>query len=353
MKVFSAILAGGNGTRFWPLSRTESPKQLLNLSGNDVMINETIKRCQGIIDSKDVFIVTAQNQLKSVDKVLIESIPRENILLEPYAMNTAPSILLAALQIKKQHQEGVMCVFPSDQHITNQSEFNSVLEKAVEYAQNSKKLVTIGITPTFPSTGYGYIRCGDELKRHEFGSVYEFCEKPSYDTAKTYITSGKYLWNSGIFVFKISTILDAFERYLPRAYSRLSKWFESEDKESFPEVFKSLPKISIDYGILERSEDIVVTPGDFGWNDVGSWDSLGAIFPPDENRNIVRSETNVLLGTSNCIIYSENQLVTTNGIDNLIIVSTKDALLVCDKQRAQDVRKIVDTLSEKGLSKYL
>lgn len=353
MKVYTAILAGGSGTRFWPLSRTKSPKQLLNLSGDDVMINETIKRCESIVASEDVYIVTAQKQFESVDKVLLESIPRKNILLEPYAMNTAPSILFAALKIRKCKGEGVLCVFPSDQHITEKDEFVKVLESAVKYAENSEKIVTIGITPTFPSTGYGYIRCEEELNKGSFYDVYEFCEKPDYDTAKKYVESLKYLWNSGIFVFKVSTIISAFERYLPRLYSRLSDWFEDENAESFPQVFRSLPKTSIDYGILERSEDVVVTPGDFGWNDVGSWDSLGAIFPPDENKNIVRSEKNIFINTSDCIIYSENQLVTTNGVNNLIIVSTKDALLVCDKSRAQDVRKIVDRLSDKGLNEYL
>lgn len=357
MNIYSAILAGGNGTRFWPLSRESSPKQLLNISGNDVMINETIKRCSNLIPKSNVYIVTAQSQKESVDKVLLSEVPRDNLILEPIGRNTAPSILLAALKLKKLHGDGIMCVFPSDQHITDNIEFENVLEKMTQYAKESEKLITIGITPTFPSTGYGYIRYGQKVGDENFYVVDEFCEKPVYDKAKKYIENGNYLWNSGIFVFKVSTIIKAFERFLPRIYKSLLKWYdvigEKNEDQILKEVFSSLQKISIDYGILERSDDVVVIPGNFGWSDVGSWDSLGALFPPDKNKNIVRGDKNILLSTSDCIIYSDKRLIATNGLNHLIIVSTDDALMICEKSKAQEVRKFVDVLSKEHLNEYL
>lgn len=357
MNIFSAILAGGNGTRFWPLSRETSPKQLLNISGKDVMINETIKRCSNLIPKSNVYIVTAQSQSENVNKVLLPEVPRENILLEPLARNTAPSILFTALKLKKLYGEGIMCVFPSDQHITDNSEFENVLGKMIEYAKTSDKLITIGITPTFPSTGYGYIKYGQKSENENFYVVDEFCEKPIYDKAKKYIEDGNYLWNSGIFVFKVSTIIEAFERFLPRIFKNLMRWYDviGEDIENqiLKEVFSSLQKISIDYGVLERSDDVVVIPGDFGWSDVGSWDSLGALFPPDKNKNIVRGDKNILISTSDCIIYSDKQLIATNGINHLIIVSTDDALMICEKSKAQEIKKFVDVLSKEHLNEYL
>lgn len=357
MSTIAVILAGGSGTRFWPLSRLGLPKQVLNISGNDVMINETIKRCEDIIPVENNFIVTAESQFKKVDTVMLKDVPRKNILTEPAQRNTAPCILYAALKLQKIYGEGVMCVFPSDQYITDTPEFSRIIKKAVSLAEKSDKLITLGIKPTFPSTGYGYINFDNSEEIEGSFRVNEFVEKPSYDKATQYIKSGTYLWNSGIFVWKISTIIDNFKRYLPRIYDKMMVWAEkigTQDEEKvLNEVYPELQKISIDFGIMERSNEVLVFPADMGWNDVGSWDSLGAIFPPDADGNIIRADHNILLDTNDCIVYSEKQLVTTMGLDNMIVVSTDDALLVCPKSKAQDVKKIVEELNSRGMKEYL
>lgn len=357
MPTISVILAGGSGTRFWPLSRVDLPKQVLNISGNDVMINETIKRCANIIPAENNFIVTAASQEEKINDVMMKEVPRENILTEPCQRNTAPCILYAAMKLKKLYGDGVMCVFPSDQYITDNEEFSRIMTRAVALAEHSDKLITLGIKPAFPSTGYGYINFDDSVNTEGAYPVKEFVEKPGFDKAAAYVKNGNYLWNSGIFIWKISTILQNFERYLPRIYDRMLGWYEAidtpQESAKLTEIYPTLQKISIDFGILERSDEVLVFPADMGWNDVGSWDALGAIFPPNSDGNIVRAEENVLLDTTDCIIYGEDQLVTTIGLNNMIVVSTGDALMVCPKSRAQDVKRIVDELNLKGMKKYL
>lgn len=357
MKTVSVVLAGGSGTRFWPLSRAESPKQVLNISGNDVMINETIRRTEGLIAPDDSFIVTAKSQLPTLDDVLLPELPRGNILPEPVQRNTAPCILYAALKLKKQYGDAVMCVFSADHYITNDDEFRRIIGEAARIAEAEDKLLTLGTKPAFPATGYGYIRFEREPASGEAHGVLEFVEKPNYERAQAYVKSGDYLWNSGIFVWKVSTILAAFERYLPRIYSKLLPWEEAigtaREEDLLAEIYPELQKISIDFGILERSNDVLVIPSDFGWSDVGSWDALGTIFPPDEDGNIVRADEFVAIGTTGNIIHSEGQLIAAVGVHNMIVVSTKDALLLCPKDRAQDVKKIVDRLTELGMTQYL
>lgn len=357
MQTLSLILAGGSGTRFWPLSRTNLPKQVLNISGNDVMINETITRCNGIVNFKDSYIVTAENQANIIKDVLLHDVPKENVFSEPAARNTAPCILYSALKLRKKYGDAVMCVFPSDHYITNASKFREILQKSVVLAEKNEKLVTIGITPTFPATGYGYINYNKESINGDSYKVNEFVEKPDYIRASEFIKSGNYLWNSGIFVWKISTIISSFERYLPRIYNRMLEWesyINTPDEASMlKEIYPSVQKISIDFGIMERSDDVLVLPADIGWNDVGSWDALGAIFPPDEKGNIIRSEENILINSMNNIVFSEKQLVSTIDIHDMIIVSTADALMICPKNKAQNVKNIVEELTMNKMDKYI
>lgn len=357
MKIYNVIMAGGGGTRFWPLSRQAHPKQLLNLSGDDALINETIKRINSLTDKENLFIVTNEKQMDLLKNTVGDMCEHTNVLPEPSARNTAAAIGYAAFNIMKKHGDGVMCVYPADHYIKNEVEFINILNKAIKVADENEKLVTIGIAPTFPSTGYGYINFDKNIEYNKVAyDVVEFVEKPNYETAKSYVQSGKYVWNSGMFVWKVSKILEDFKRYLPKIYDKLEKLaqFIGTDKEDemLLKIYPTIPSISIDYGIMERSNDVVVVPGDFGWNDVGSWDVLGAIYPTDEEGNIKRGE-NVTIDTKDCIVYSEDKLIATVGVKDLIVVSTDDAVMVCRKDKAQDVKKIVDKLKEKDSKKYL
>ena len=359
MNKFATILAGGGGTRFWPLSRQETPKQLLNISGNDIMLNDTINRFDGVIPLENTIIVTNRSQAVLLESIMHSSVPKSNILVEPVARNTAASILYAALYIEKLHGDSLMVVFPSDHHITDEVEFKKTLDEGCTVAMETDKIVTIGIKPTFPSTGYGYISFHRVPERTQPCSVYdviEFIEKPNFKKAQNYIQSGNYWWNSGMFIWKTSVIIEQFKRFLPRLYKSmlpLRKHFgTNRETEFINDIYPTLQNISIDYGILERCDEVVIVSGDFGWNDVGSWDALGAIFPPDEFGNIVKAN-HIGLQTQHSIIYGNGRLITTIGIDGLIIADTEDALLICAKDKAQEVKDIVAILKERDLKEYM
>lgn len=354
MNTYGIIMAGGGGTRFWPASRLKTPKQLLNLTGNDLMINETIYRISKVVDRDKIFIVTNASQVDKMIEVTPDFIDSDHILSEPAARNTAACIGYAAVEIMKKYGEGIMCIFPSDHYIKNEICFAELLNSAINTAKESDKLVTIGITPTCPSTGYGYIKF-DNYKA-KVKKVLKFVEKPDLLTAKKYIESGEYAWNSGMFIWKTSTILQQFKQYLPEIYlclEQISQSIGTEDERSVIEqIYPLIPSISIDYGIMEKSPDVVVLTGEFGWNDLGSWDTLDTIYEADKSGNIIRGEQ-VNIDTHNCISVSNGRLIATCGVEDLIIVETDDVILVCAKDKAQNVKIIVERLKEKNESKYL
>lgn len=354
MKVYGLIMAGGGGTRFWPLSRKRVPKQLLNLDGKEVMLNETIDRLSGVVEKDNIFIVTNTEQVELTKIVAGERVLENHILAEPSARNTAACIGYGAIEILKKYGDGIMCILASDHYIKDEETFKSVLKKAVETVEETDGLVTIGIKPTFPSTGYGYIK-NEEVPDKMYKKVLEFVEKPDVQRANAYIAEGNYSWNSGMFVWKASTILHYFERLLPDIYDKLMIIKETmgtaSEYEVIQAIYDTIPKISIDYGIMERADSVYMLEGDFGWNDIGSFDALPALYTSDEKGNVVRGE-NVLIDAKDNIIIGENKLIAAVGVDNLIVVETEDALLVCAKDRAQDVKEVVAML-EKTERKHL
>lgn len=349
MKTYGVVMAGGGGTRFWPLSRKRTPKQLLNLSGKDIMVNEAIARLARVAGFGDIFIVTSAAQKAAMSALIDKRISPDHILAEPAARNTSACIGYAAMEIVKKYGDGIMVITPSDAYIKDGDEFARVLKTAVAEAEKGEKLITVGIKPTFPATGYGYIRfskAGGEAK-----PVLKFVEKPDRARAEDYLASGDYVWNSGMFVWKASVILKKFERYLPEVYSCLQKIADAYGKENEAEilnaVYPTIPSVSVDYGIMEKSEGILVVLGDFGWNDVGSWDTFDVLRDGDKNGNIEKGDT-LLFGCKSTTAYSSGKLIAAVGTENLVIVETPDAILVCDKDKAQDVKKIVDELKARG-----
>lgn len=356
MQRFAVIMAGGGGTRFWPLSRQNAPKQILNIIGNDVMINETIKRYEGVISIDKSFIVTNKSQKKLLEEIVIPEIPRVNILSEPVGRNTAPCILYAAMRIYEKYGDGIMCVFPSDHYITDIDGFQRVLKNAIAVSENNDMLSTIGIKPTFPSIEYGYIKRGTKVLKLNTYLVSRFVEKPNISMARRFIKSGDYYWNSGMFIWKVSVIINAFKRFLPRLYQKLQRlegiFGTSQEEKMLKEIYSQLDNISVDYGILERTDEILVIPGDFGWNDVGSWDVLSNIFPIDECGNVIKAN-HLGIDTKGCIVYGVGKLIATIGLENTIIVNTDDALMICPKEKAKDVKKVVELLKEMGKTELI
>lgn len=356
MKVYGVIMAGGGGTRFWPISRQAKPKQLLNLSGKEIMVNEAADRLAKTADMNDIFIVTNKTQAAAMKEVTKGRIREDHILAEPSARNTAACIGYAAMEIIKKYGDGIMVITPSDAFIKDENEFTNILSKAVKEAESTEHLVTVGITPTFPSTGYGYIKY-DTTSEGDVKKVQEFKEKPDLETAKVYVASGSYAWNSGMFIWKASVILKNFEKFLPEIYADIVKIGEAmgtpSEYDVIQEVYPQIQSISVDYGIMEQSDEVMVVPGEFGWNDVASFDMLKIMHDEDAENNIVVGNC-VNIDTKNSVVYSSSgRLVTTLGLDNIVVVETADSIMVCSKDRVQDVKKIVDELKGQGKTEYL
>lgn len=352
LEIYGVIMAGGGGTRFWPLSRRRTPKQLLNLSGKDIMVNEAADRLAQVAAYRNLYIVTNCEQAEEMKRVTAGRIRADHILSEPAARNTAACIGYAAMKIVHDRGDGILVVTPSDAYIRDTQAFAAVLERAVDAARGGA-LVTVGITPTFPATGYGYIRCA---KGEGALPVEQFIEKPPREKAEEYLASGRYFWNSGMFIWKASVILQRIEALLPELYGGLQTIAASFGREGearvTAQVYPTLPSVSVDKGILERTDGILVVPGEFGWNDVGSWDMLGALHPCDENGNIAVGDT-IAVDTENTVLYAGGRLVAAVGVSDLVVVETPDAVLVCHRSAAQDVKKIVDRLKEAGREELL
>ncbi|MGB4091160.1 MAG: mannose-1-phosphate guanylyltransferase [Ruminococcus flavefaciens] len=351
MKITAVIMAGGRGERFWPKSRNNCPKQFLSLTADkETMIQKTVKRLGKIVEPEDVFVVT-NAAYREIVETQLPQIPKENILSEPCARNTAPCIAYAAAVIKKKYDDAVMLVLPSDHLIGYVNIYHRALRKAIAAAEEGQNLVTIGITPTYPETGYGYINFGDE--KGDAFEVERFVEKPDLATAKKYLASGDYLWNSGMFVWKVSSIMANIQKFMPEVYDGASRIGESFGTDDFEEVlireFEAFPSESIDFGIMEKAENIYTIPGSFGWDDVGSWLAMERINETDDDKNYIEGDV-IAVDSKRTTICGGKRLIAAVGTRDLIIVDTDDVLLVCSKNSTQDVKKVISKL--KGQERF-
>lgn len=349
-------MAGGRGERFWPRSRRQQPKQFLSLTGDGkTMIQQAVERILPIVALEDIYIVTNRDYKELVTEQ-IPGLPVENILCEPMGKNTAPCIGLGAVHILSKEEDAVMVVLPSDHLIKYNRMFLDVLKTASQIAKEAENLVTIGITPDYPETGYGYIKFNSQ---NSIGSAYavdRFVEKPNLETAKEYIASEEYLWNSGMFVWKASTIMKNLENYLPELFQGLIQIKNAIGTSDYPEVlekeYSNFLSESIDYGIMEQAQHIYIVPGTFGWDDVGSWLAVERIRKSNEYGNVV-SGNSITIDTKDCIIECSEKLIATVGLEGLIIVDSEDATLICNKKNSNDIKKVLDNLKICNRSKYL
>ena len=353
------IMAGGRGERFWPKSRKNLPKQFLSLtSDGKTMIQLTVERISPVVSLENIYISTNTSYKKLVMEQL-PGIPEENILCEPVGRNTAPCIGLAAVHIRKKLGDAIMMVLPSDHLIKNNVMFLDVLRDAATAAEENTNLVTIGITPSYPETGYGYIQFDSQNLKECTSRAYKvvnFKEKPDLSTAKEYVASGDYLWNSGMFIWKVSSILSNMENLMPAMYDGLKKIESSigtHDQEQVLESeFINFKSESIDYGIMEHAKDIYIIPGAFGWDDVGIWLALERINSTNEFGNVVNGNV-ISIDTKNSIIHGNEKLIATVGLKDIIIIDTEDALLICDKDSTQDIKKVIENLKICNRNEYI
>jgi mannose-1-phosphate guanylyltransferase len=346
MNLFALIMAGGIGSRFWPRSKEKTPKQLLKIFGDNTMIQDTVARLEGAIPIENIFIITNKIQREEIMKQL-PGVPSSNILEEPFGRNTAACIGLASIMIEEKSKDAVTIVLPADHIIRDKIYFHNTLKSAAKFAYEAKGLVTIGIIPTRPETGYGYIQIDDSIVTDNIHKVLTFAEKPNYATAVRFLESGDFLWNSGMFIWRIDSILEEIRKFMPELYEGLEHIKKSIHAPDFEEVlsqvYGQLKNISIDYGIMEKSQKVFLTKGDFSWSDVGSWEEVYQL----SEKNV---EGNALVGkiftdgTSESYIYSPDKLTAVIGAENFIVINTDDALLICRRDKAQDVKKIIEHL---------
>ncbi len=355
--MFALVMAGGGGTRLWPKSRENNPKQMHALAGERPLVQEVTDRLARIVGSDNVFIMTNSHHAEAIRAIM--SCRPDMILIDPFRRDTAPCIGLAAVYLSRIDPHSVMGVFAADHFIGDEEAFARVVRAGAELAGDGH-VVTLGIRPTGPETGYGYIEFDQPFGSVQGVDVYHatrFVEKPDLEKAKEYCASGQYLWNSGMFVWSIPTVFSLFERYLPEVYEGLMRIRDaiSTDKEErvLLHEYERMQRISVDYAIMEKLDDILVIPGDFGWNDIGSWATVHEIAPADEEGNLVKG-LHVGIDTSNSLIMGrDGKVIATIGVDGLVIVDTEHGLLVCPNDRTQDVKKIVDRLKERGLDDFL
>lgn len=358
---YAVIMAGGTGTRLWPLSRKDHPKQMLKLVEERTLFQSAVERLKGLFDPSRIFIVTVRKQADDLQEQCPQ-IPKQNFLLEPMPRGTASVIGMAAVALKNIDKAATMAVLTADHIIKNEGKFHELLKSAHDVAQEGY-LVTLGIKPTYPATGYGYIQQGKLIGTFSNLSVYEvfkFVEKPSENKAEQMLKEGGHAWNSGMFVWRVDRILSEFSRQMPDLFSKLMKissaWKLDEKLSVISRVWPEIQAETIDYGIMENAAKVAVIPAeDLGWNDVGSWNALFDILPSDKDGNIVMGGMHIPLDTQDSLIFmgQDRRLIVTIGVKDLIVVDTGDVTLVCRKDQAQKVRQVVRQLEEESREDFI
>lgn len=357
MSIYAVIMAGGTGTRFWPYSRKAQPKQFLNVFGQETLIQATISRLYGLVPPEQCYIVTNAAYVTQTQDQL-PALPPENILAEPMSRNTAPCIAFAAAEILKRDPDATMIVLPADHLIHNVRLFHEVLKTAIEKAQEPGAIVTIGIEPTHPETGYGYIQFDkSEYEADQDGlvacSVKAFAEKPDAETAKDFLDSGEFLWNSGMFIWRADVIMQEIETHMPDLADAFDEIRKSPvtTTAQIEKAFTQSPKISIDYGVMEKAQKVYVVPGAFGWNDVGDWRAVFDLSPKDANGNSARGRV-LTEDASRNLVFAGDKLVALVGVHDTVVVNTPDAILVCHKETTQQVKTIVEYMQAHQMDDY-
>lgn len=356
--LYTLIMAGGSGTRFWPRSKAVKPKQYLNLFGNDSLLQSTIKRFSTFTETENIYVVSGKSQAEVLEQQT-PMLPKTNLIYEPVGKNTLPCIGLAAMFAEKENKDGIMVVTPSDHLIENDELFMETVLSAVKIASERDGIVTIGITPTYPATGYGYVQTDEDITGSENikqFKVERFVEKPNETKAAEYLKQGGFYWNSGLFVFKISVFLDAVKQFAPALYTDLRKIQADFGNPSFEQtldtIYRAVESISVDYGIMEHAKNIYLVEGNFIWNDLGSWESVYQVSEKDENGNAGKGET-VIVDSKNSYIYSDSGLIALVGLDDVIVVQDGNTTLVCRRDKAEEIKKVVDRLKADNKGQYL
>jgi len=355
---YVAIMAGGIGSRFWPMSRQNYPKQFLDILGTGkTLIQQTVDRFAKFIPLENIFIVTSEEY----NPIVLEQLPQikpENILCEPSRKNTAPCVAYISYKLQQFNPEGSLICAPADHLILDETEFERVCVEALDFTSKNDALLTLGIKPSYPNTGYGYIQYDQQIITDHVFKVKTFTEKPNFELAQTFLASGDFLWNAGIFVWQIKNIITAFRTYLPEMAEVFDAEIESFNTSNEPDaigrIYPQCTNISIDYGIMEKANNVYIIPSSFGWSDLGTWNSAYENMEKDENANAIKGNNIITVDTSNCMIQGkEEKLYLLQGLENYILIDTKDALLVCNKNKEQEIKEYVADIKRKKGERFL
>ncbi|MBI1342135.1 MAG: mannose-1-phosphate guanylyltransferase [Terrimonas sp.] len=355
---YVAIMAGGIGSRFWPMSRTNYPKQFLDiLKTGKTLIQQTFDRYRKMVPLENIYVITSQEYIHLV-KEQLKDIPHENILGEPSRKNTAPCIAYISFKLIQKDPNANLIVAPSDNLILENDEFFKTAERALDFVSHINALLTIGIKPTYPNTGYGYIQHESLQAAPEVYKVKTFTEKPNLELAKTFLASGDFLWNAGIFIWKIKNVITAFEKYLPEMYevfaAEKDKFNTPGEQAAIEAIYPQCTNISIDFGIMEKADNVYVIPASFSWSDLGTWNSAWDNMEKDYLGNAVAGENVMVIDATKCVVSApDKKLVLLQGLDDYIIVDTQDVLLICKKEKEQEIKEFVSEVKRNKGDKYL